>query len=202
MATDKLPVTAYLHTAVYERLAQFKSEHGIQSLSQTIEVALCDYFGINVQGVMLPTSLDKQRSCTHKDDSRWEMKVAVLSSKYEYLCNVIAKLSNEQNTTFQQINATPFPIFTQPSTVEFAAVHETPLPSPCVLPKGLSSEVVKRGLTGVALAKRFNSSSSTLSNKRSKPNFSEWSMGLDPDGVAWEYRSITRKFHPVELRSK
>jgi hypothetical protein len=69
-----------------------------------------------------------------------------------------------------------------------------------VLPKGLSTDVVKKGLTGTALAKRLKSSSSTVSNKRSKPNFSEWSMALDQDDIAWEYRSVTRRFHPIELK--
>jgi hypothetical protein len=200
MATNKPQVLAYLHPVVYERLAEFKDQHDIQSLSRAVEVALCDYFGIKAQGVLLPVGLEISKGCIHKIDNTLEAKVAVLSLKYEYLCDALAKLSNEPNSTFQQFSATTSSILTQPNQMEFKAVDRTPLPSSFVLPKGLSTEVVKKGLTGTALAKRLKSSSSTVSNKRSKPNFSEWSMALDQDDIAWEYRSVTRRFHPIELK--
>ncbi|MBD1806311.1 hypothetical protein H6F98_12725 [Microcoleus sp. FACHB-SPT15] len=200
MATNKPQVLAYLHTPVYERLAEFKQEHGIQSLSRAVEIVLCDYFGIKAQGVLLPVGLEKSRNCTDKDEISLEMKVAVLSLKYEYLRDALAKLANEPNTTLQQFSATTSSVLTQPNQIEFKPADRTSLPSSFVLPKGLSTEVVKKGLTGTALAKRLNSSSSTVSNKRSKPDFCEWSMALDQDGIAWEYRSATRRFHPIELK--
>ena len=67
------------------------------------------------------------------------------------------------------------------------------------LPVSLSEERVKKGLTGVALAERLNSYSSLISYKRSKPNFSFWTQEKDPDSIAWEYRSRTRRFHPIEV---
>jgi hypothetical protein len=202
MATNKPQVLAYLHPVVYERLAEFKDQHDIQSLSRAVGgsslrllwdkstrgFASC-WFG-NIQRLL------------HKSDNSLEAKVAVLSLKYEYLCDALAKLSNEPNTTLQQFSATTSSILTQPNQMEFKAADRTPLPSSFVLPKGLSTEVVKKGLTGTALAKRLKSSSSTVSNKRSKPNFSEWSMALDQDNIAWEYRSVTRRFHPIELKNK
>ncbi len=200
MATNKPQVLAYLHTPVYERLAEFKQEHGIQSLSRAVEIVLCDYFGIKAQGVLLPVGLETSRNCIHKDESSLEMKVAVLSLKYEYLCDALTKLSNEPNSTLQQFSTTTSSVLTQPNQIEFKALDRTPLPSSFVLPKGLPTEVVKKGLTGTALAKRLNSSSSTVSNKRSKPDFGEWSMTLDQDGIAWEYRSASRRFYPIKLR--
>jgi len=199
MATNKPQVLAYLHPVVYEHLAEFKDQHDIQSLSRAVEIALCDYFGIKAQGVLLPVSLEISQGCLHKSENSLEVKVATLSLKYEYLCEALTKLSNEPNTIPQQISATTSSILTQPNQMEFKAADRTPLPSSFVLPKGLSTEVVKKGLTGAALAKRLKSSSSTVSNKRSKPNFSEWSMALDQDNIAWEYRCVTRRFHPIDL---
>ena len=200
MATNKPQVLAYLHTPVYERLAEFKQEHGIQSLSRAVEIVLCDYFGIKAQGVLLPVNLETSRNYIHKDEISLEAKVTILFLKYEYLCDALAKLSNEPNTTLQQLSTTTSSVLTQPNQIEFKTADRTPLPSSFVLPKGLPTEVVKKGLTGTALAKRLNSSSSTVSNKRSKPDFSEWSMALDPDGISWEYHSTSRRFYPINLR--
>ncbi len=200
MATNKPQVLAYLHTAVYERLTKFKDQHGIQSLSRAVEVALGDYFGIKAQGILLPVDLEASRSSIHKGENSLEVKVAALSLKCEYLCDTLAKLSNEPNIALQKFSATASSIPTQPNQIEFKTADKTLMPSSFVLPKGLSAEVVKKGLTGTALAKRLKFSSSTVSNKRSKPNFSEWSMALDPDSLAWEYRSVTRRFHPFELK--
>lgn len=200
MATNKPQVLAYLHPVVYERLAVFKDQHGIQSLSRAVEVALCDYFEIKAEGIFLPVGLEISRSCIHKTESNLDVKVAVLSLKYEYLCDTLAKLSNEPNTTIQHFNNMTYSVTTQPNQIELKAPDTIPLSSSFVVSKGLSTEIVKKGLTGTALAKRLKSSSSTVSNKRSKPNFSEWSMALDRDGVAWEYRFITRRFHPIELK--
>ncbi len=166
MATDKQKVLAYLHTAVYERLALFKQVHGIGSLSKAVEMVLCDYFDINVPGVVLPVTLETLKSC-----------IAPLESS-----------SDGRQGRAVENNDT------------LATNVGTPLPSKRSATSGLSASIVKKGLTGVVLASRLNSYSSTISKKRSKPNFSEWTRALDPDGIAWEYQAITRRFHPVELR--
>ena len=166
MATDKQKVLAYLHTAVYERLALFKQVHDIGSLSKAVEMVLCDYFEINVPGVVLPVTLETLKS-----------RIAPLESSPDGRQGRAV----ENNDTLATNVGTPLPLKRSATS-------------------GLSASVVKKGLTGVVLASRLNSYSSTISKKRSKPNFSEWTRALDPDGIAWEYRAITRRFHPVGLR--
>jgi Cu2+-exporting ATPase len=49
-------------------------------------------------------------------------------------------------------------------------------------------------LTGNALAHRLNVSATTISKKKLKPEFPEWSRSKDPDGIAWEYSKKLRHF--------
>lgn len=57
-------------------------------------------------------------------------------------------------------------------------------------------------LKQVDLAKRLGETSQSLSRKRSKSNFLEWSMSRDPEGLAWTYEPIERCFYPVEPSAK
>ncbi len=49
------------------------------------------------------------------------------------------------------------------------------------------------------LAKRLGLPSQTLTHKRSKSDFTEWSMAYDPEGIAWFYEPATRNFYTVEI---
>lgn len=49
-------------------------------------------------------------------------------------------------------------------------------------------------LTGMALAQRLNVSDTTISRRRSRPDFPQWSCHKDPDGIAWMYLKKTKHF--------
>lgn len=49
------------------------------------------------------------------------------------------------------------------------------------------------------LARRLGMSPQTLTYRRSRPDFTDWSMTKDPEGVAWLYEPGSRYFHTVEL---
>lgn len=51
----------------------------------------------------------------------------------------------------------------------------------------LSEIELNQPISGVKLARRLGISNSTLSRHKLRPNFSEWSQDLDPDGIAWVY---------------
>lgn len=53
------------------------------------------------------------------------------------------------------------------------------------------------GLTGVALVKRLNTKESTLRGRKHKPDFTEWSRQLDPQGIGWEYNAEIKLFYPL-----
>jgi hypothetical protein len=49
-------------------------------------------------------------------------------------------------------------------------------------------------LTGQALARRLNVSATTISRRKSKPDFPEWSQSKDPAGIAWTYAKKSKLF--------
>ena len=54
--------------------------------------------------------------------------------------------------------------------------------------------VPTKPLTGVALAERLKVSDTTISRKKSKPDFAQWTRSKDPDGIAWTYSKKTKHF--------
>lgn len=57
-----------------------------------------------------------------------------------------------------------------------------------------SPRLNSEALTGLALAHRLNVSETTISRRKSKPDFAEWARSKDPDGVAWKYSKKSRTF--------
>jgi hypothetical protein len=206
MATDKPQVLTYLHTTVYERLTEFKQVHGIGSLSKAVEMVLCDYFGVAVPGLALPAGLLLSRSQVDFGERSLEEKVAFLAEKYEYVCDAIALLQKNSNlpeSCYSSCHIEKSNGIRNLSPRHGSSENDRVSKGSVLIRKkilaSLSEEQVKKGLTGVALAERLNSYSSMISYKRSKPNFSCWTQEKDPDGIAWEYHSRTRRFHPVEV---
>jgi heavy metal translocating P-type ATPase len=62
-------------------------------------------------------------------------------------------------------------------------ISESNLPSPLAM------------LKQSALAKRLRIASQTITAKRSKPEFTEWSKSRDPEGIAWSYEPSTKNFY-------
>jgi hypothetical protein len=44
------------------------------------------------------------------------------------------------------------------------------------------------------LAKRLDTTSSTIARRKTEPDFADWSLSKDPDGVAWSYDPETKLF--------
>ena len=49
-------------------------------------------------------------------------------------------------------------------------------------------------LNAAALANRLNVSTTTISRRKSKPDFPEWSAQKDPHGIVWTYSKQSRLF--------
>lgn len=59
-----------------------------------------------------------------------------------------------------------------------------------------NSDAIPDSLSGAALARRLDVSPSTLRHKRTARNFGKWTLGHDPDGIAWYYDG--KKFIPQQ----
>jgi len=47
------------------------------------------------------------------------------------------------------------------------------------------------------LAKRLDTTSSTIARRKTEPDFADWSLSKDPDGVAWSYDPDSRMFTAI-----
>ncbi|HEY9653348.1 MAG TPA: hypothetical protein V6C95_21995 [Coleofasciculaceae cyanobacterium] len=56
---------------------------------------------------------------------------------------------------------------------------------------------VDDSLTGKELAKRLGVDPGTLTRNRSKPTFTDWARGKDPEGKAWQYLSKVKRYIPA-----
>jgi hypothetical protein len=55
----------------------------------------------------------------------------------------------------------------------------------------------KSSLIQVDLAKRLDTTPSTVGRRKTEPDFAQWSQSKDPDGIAWKYLRKSRVFVPV-----
>ena len=91
---------------------------------------------------------------------------------------------------------------TQTETV--SSVEPEPVPSPSSPPdSSLPSENIpkpkaKLSLIQVDLAKRLDTTPSTVGRRKTDPSFPEWSQSKDPEGIAWKYLRKSRVFVPVD----
>lgn len=68
--------------------------------------------------------------------------------------------------------------------------------------KPLAQKHLLKPLTSLGLGKRLNRNLSSISRAKDKgnPYLRRWSKGLDPDGIAWEFRKgepRSAQFHPL-----
>lgn len=62
----------------------------------------------------------------------------------------------------------------------------------------IPSPIPLEGLKQAELEKRLGIAKGTLTKRRGRPDFKEWSQGHDPDGIAWTWDAIARKYLAVE----
>jgi hypothetical protein len=55
-------------------------------------------------------------------------------------------------------------------------------------------------LIQVDLAKRLDTTPSTIRRRKSDPSFPQWSQSKDPEGIAWKYLQKLRLFVPVDIK--
>jgi ParB family transcriptional regulator, chromosome partitioning protein len=61
-----------------------------------------------------------------------------------------------------------------------------------------TDELLNRSLTHTQMVERLGVKSSTLGDAKKKPNFASWSQSKDPDVIAWQWVSESKRFVPIE----
>ncbi|MGK7881294.1 MAG: hypothetical protein AB4060_14520 [Crocosphaera sp.] len=96
----------------------------------------------------------------------------------------------------------------QPSPTEIPQTPQTLSIPPETPPEVTSSESEKNSADGKEkeklrliqsdLAKRLDTTPSTIGRRKTDASFAEWSQSKDPDGIAWKYLRQSRVFIPVD----
>lgn len=82
------------------------------------------------------------------------------------------------------------------SGINLTPVKKTPAPSS----SDNTSHLI--GLSQTDLAKRLQVHPNTISKRKGKPGFTQWSREKDPESVSWNYSNETQKFYPQKHQQK
>jgi Heavy metal associated domain 2 len=112
-------------------------------------------------------------------------------------------------SVIEQVNPMPPPIEVEPPISETTPTTSEPttsepaatavIPSPWDEPV-LESADDRAGMrlhSTASLAKRLNTTSQAITQRRTKPNFDSWTQVQDPDGIAWDYDETSQSFCSV-----
>lgn len=153
--------------------------------------------------------IQENRGCvTHLD---WAIKANLTSEKArDYLKARAEEFSAELDLNEQGAIVYMFSMVRSPQTLDKESdlpTQQTVEVSPIVIdepPLEKSTEslsvdpsvIAIKPLIQSQLAKRLNVHPSTLSKKKIKPDFPEWSRDQDPEGIAWKYLKDEKQFFP------
>lgn len=98
-------------------------------------------------------------------------------------------LSREETGIYQPLEPEEEPPL---SSLEQEDAEANPLPIPCQSPLPLE------GLKQSELERRLKIAKGTLTKRRNRDDFKEWSREKDPDKIAWQWDAIARKYLAVE----
>lgn len=111
----------------------------------------------------------------------------------------LAEIKEERQSTPEVESVVPVVVtetletpVTEPAASE---VQRTEVASESVKPQSTSNGLI---LIQADLAKRLDTTSSTIARRKTEPDFTEWSLSKDPEGVAWSYDPDTKLFMAIE----
>ena len=101
----------------------------------------------------------------------------------------------EERQTFPDVIAEITPIT---ETEQIPEPIEETVPE-AIEPETAPPQVTSNALTLIQsdLAKRLDTTSSTIARRKTEPDFADWSLSKDPDGVAWSYDPETKLFMAI-----
>ncbi|MEB3312112.1 MAG: hypothetical protein VKJ02_17945 [Snowella sp.] len=111
----------------------------------------------------------------------------------------LAEIKEERQSTPEAESMAPVALT---ETLE-TPVTEFVAPEPqinSVATESVTPQSESNGLTLIQadLAKRLDTTSSTIARRKAEPDFTEWSLSKDPEGVAWSYDPDTKLFMAIE----
>ncbi|HAC62785.1 MAG TPA: hypothetical protein DCF68_04440 [Cyanothece sp. UBA12306] len=107
----------------------------------------------------------------------------------------LAELKEER----QQLTETEeTPIGTDSSLETDTIPTQSPSSDNSLSSENMAKPKEKLSLIQVDLAKRLDTTPSTIGRRKTESNFPQWSQSKDPEGIAWKYLRKSRVFIPVD----
>jgi hypothetical protein len=185
MEMNKLDITIQLSRDLQHQLTSFQKARQIEVASDALQVILQEYFirmgaqcsnegTVSLQFLWINQTVMQQG--------------AILAQLQQYVYELKQSIVHQTHTHRSKAPIHPLsaPISTQSDKEFWRAVE-------------LNLDIVEQGLTGVKLAERLGVDSSAISRKRNHSDFGRWTESRDPYQIAWEYKTSTSRFHPIQV---
>jgi len=114
---------------------------------------------------------------------------AILSAPEDLLPTGLTPKAHIEVLESEAITISP-PVISLPAPANIPLRNESALDSPIDI--GMSERLIQADL-----AKRLDTTSSTIARRKTDPDFPLWSQSKDPDGIAWQYLDENKVFIPV-----
>src|SRR4028118_2084942 len=171
MGTDNPKVSAYVPQALKDRLKGFREERNI-SESQAVTIILAEYFqmpevlGRSLEGIAVGgVTLARMEALEQQVQQLLEDKTSGSSSRSE--------LSDRVPIGIEEILTITADVTKRLELIE-SQLAEVKV-----------EESEEGSVSTVELAKRLGVASSTVSHRKPKPDFTEWTRSKDPAGHGW-----------------
>jgi hypothetical protein len=112
---------------------------------------------------------------------------AILSTPEDLLPTRVTPIERIEVLESEAMAISP-PVISSPALANIPLSNESALDSPIDLSESLIQ---------ADLAKRLDTTSSTIARRKTDPDFPLWSQSKDPDGIAWQYLDENKVFIPV-----
>lgn len=148
----------------------------------------CAHYEITDQGGIIyyfSTGVSRPSADTEEVDGRGGDSPSNSShgSKFNYADGKNQKTSTNKQSPEEEASGEP-----QAKTVPTEKLNDNKIHSSSKVPKLLNQ---------VQLAKRLSVHPSTISKRKTKPDFIQWTREKDPEAIAWQYSRETKRFSPL-----
>lgn len=114
----------------------------------------------------------------------------------------LAEILSPATQPTESINPITAAILATPEPDELEVVSpeqltDSPLPAIAAEPEVDTAAALAQSLIQADLAKRLDTTSSTIARRKSDPEFQLWSQSKDPEGIAWQYLEKEKVFVPI-----
>jgi len=173
MTTERPKIQAYLEPELYSRLQEWKFQQGIEKDSAAINQILLEYFDVPQE-----TKIDKYLDA--RIEEYFKQRDLELAGE---LAGIVARLDRiEDLVNVKDGVPTLFQEALETVQMQTYVIEE------------LLSESPRTELSQTELANRLKIHKSTISHRKEKAGFAEWSKRHDPEGLAWQYDSDKNLF--------